>query len=52
MVGEPIDGKIVDALEDGDVMLEDDVLYEFKKLPKTTEKNFENDVESLMREAG
>ena len=41
MVGEPIDSKIVDALEDGDVMVEGDALYEFRKLDKTTERNFE-----------
>lgn len=52
MIGEPIDSSIVDALEDGDVLVEGDKLYEVKKLGKTTERNFEDDVESFMREAG
>jgi len=52
MIGEPIDSKIVDALEDGDVMVDGDKFYEYKKLDKTTEKNFENNVEAFMGEAG
>ena len=52
MVGEPIDNNLVDALEDGDVMIEGDALYEFRKLGKTTEKNFEGDVEAILGLAG
>ena len=52
MIGEPIDSNIVDALEDGDVLLDGDKAYEFKKLGKTTEKNFENNVEAFMRGVG
>ena len=48
MVGEPIDSKIVDALQDGDVMVEGDAFYEFKKLGKTTEKNFEDLIQASL----
>ena len=52
MVGKPLDSNIVNALEDGDIMVEGEAVFEYKKLNKTTEKNFEDNVEFFLREVG
>lgn len=49
---ERIDNAIVDTLQDGDVMITPEGMYEYKFLSNTTEKNFENDVERMMDDAG
>ena len=50
---EKIDNAIVDALQDGDFMITPEGMYEYKSIGgNTTEKNFENDVERMMRDAG
>lgn len=49
---EKIDNSIADALQDGDFMITPEGMYEYRSIGgNTTEKNFENDVERMMRDA-
>jgi hypothetical protein len=52
MIGEPIDSSFLGSLRDGDAMVEDGKVFELKKLGGTAEKDFEDDIEALMRAAG
>ena len=41
-----------DILEDGDYLLDGDQLFEYKKLPATSERDFEDDVELFLERTG
>lgn len=49
---EKIDSEVVDFLQDGDGMVTPDGVFEYRLVSDTTEKNFENDVERMMHDAG
>ena len=49
---EKIDPAIADTLQDGDVLVTPDAMYEYKQVGKTTELVFENDVAAFMHETG
>lgn len=49
---EKIDPAIADTLQDGDILVTPDAMYEYKQVGKTTELIFENDVAAFMHEAG
>lgn len=49
---EKINPAVANTLQDGDVLITPDAMYEYKQVGKTTELIFENDVAAFMREAG
>lgn len=52
MVGEPVDSSLIDALEDGDAMVDGEEVFEFRRIGKATERSFENDEVCMLGEAG
>ena len=52
MIGEPFDDSLANSLKDGDVMLEGDKAYVYKSLGGMSERDFEDEVERFLHEAG